>query len=768
MKAGTPIQTDLVLVGGGHTHAIVLRKIGMQGLPPGVRVTLISNLVDTPYSGMLPCHIAGQYGFDESHIDLRPLTRFAGCRLWMDEMIGLDVNRQQVHCRRHPPVSYDVLSIDIGSTPAMMAVPGAQAYAVPAKPVPQLLNAWQAYLRTVEATPQTPATIGIVGGGVGGVELAMTMQVRLWEIMQAHGQPRDNVRVHLFHRGSHLATGRNRRTQQQLERLFCDRNIQAHLQETVAAVEPIGKDQRQVQCESGLTVKCDRLFWVTQAAAPAWLKTTGLATDDRGFILVRPTLQTLSHDNIFAAGDIATMPAHPRPKAGVFAVRQGPPLYRNLRRYLSGQPPLPFRPQKQFLNIIDTGTGTAIASRGPVSVQSRLCRAWKHRIDRNFMALFNQFPPMPEQPTRWHLLQQALLPTPAPPRPLHHCAGCAAKVSSQTLRQTLQRLQSDFPDVAAWPEQDRIIMGLNAPDDAAVIRMPPGKLAVHTVDYFPALLDDPFLFGQIGVNHCLSDLFAMGAIPHNVLALVTLPYATETKQAETLYHLLSGVYQALAQSRTFLVGGHTTEGPELSLGFACNGWIKTDQILRKNGLRPGQSLILTQPLGTGTLFAADMHHAAKGRWIETAVASMVQSNQAAVDCLRHYGVSACTDVTGFGLAGHLWEMVEASQVAVELDLTALPVLPGARETLTAGYFSSLHDRNQAAALEHIPQIGGQRAEYALLFDPQTAGGLLAAIPQQHTSACLSELKTLGYPHSRCIGTVITARPDIAPITIKKV
>ncbi|MEO1589777.1 MAG: selenide, water dikinase SelD [Cyanobacteria bacterium J06632_22] len=757
MQTAIPFHTDLVLVGGGHTHAIVLRKIGMEGLPPGVRVTLITNLVDTPYSGMLPCHISGLYDFDSSHIDLRPLTRFAGCRLWMDEMVGLDTEKQQILCKGRPPVHYDVLSIDIGSTPGALKIPGASHYAVPAKPVPKLLKAWDEYLQTlqqeVQRNPRRQATIGIVGGGVGGVELALNMQIRLWQTMPS----RDQVNIHLFHRGEALATGRNPWTQQRLAKIFQERGIQTHLQESVCAVLPPQnqeEDQVEVTCESGLQVRCDLTFWVTNATAPDWIEDTGLATDERGFIAVRDTLQARHQDNIFAAGDIATMVNHPRAKAGVFAVRQGPPLYENLRRYLSGQTLKPFTPQKQFLNIIDIGDGTAIASRGRFAWQTRLFRRWKDWIDGNFMALFNDFPDMSNNRQKSHH---------STPPPTAYCAGCASKVGPNVLTTALSRL----PQPTDWPGRDNIYAGLDAPDDAAIIRVPPGKLAVQTVDQFRALLDDPYVFGQLTVNHCLSDIFAMGGTAQTVMALVTLPYATDPLQAETLYQLLSGAQAALADSKTFLVGGHTTEGPDLSLGFAASGWVDPDQILRKRGLQPSQSLILTKPVGTGTLFAADMQRAAKGRWIDAAVHHMIQSNQAALKILQQHGITACTDVTGFGLAGHLAEMVQASQVAVELDLTALPILLGARATLAAGHTSSLHQRNQQVQTLIHNRQSVNNPDYDLLFDPQTAGGLLAAIPTEQVNSCLDALHQANYTHSVCIGQVVPTVPNQPPLTIKR-
>ncbi|MEM9264237.1 MAG: selenide, water dikinase SelD [Cyanobacteria bacterium P01_F01_bin.13] len=748
MQAITSIHTDLFFVGGGHTHAIVLRKIGMKALPAGVRLTLITNLVDTPYSGMLPCHISGLYGFDQSHIDLRPLTRFANCRLIMDEVVNIDANQQLIYCRHHPPMRYDALSIDIGSTPGTVAVPGAKEYAIPAKPVPDLLRAWHGYLQGLDGAQS--ATIGIVGGGVGGVELALNMQVRL---QQAVGP---GANVHVFHRGTRLATGRSRATQRQLAKIFRDRNIHTHLSESVCAVERISADTVQVYCESGLKVRCDRVFWVTNANAASWLAHTGLSTDNHGFILVGDTLQTLSHDNVFAVGDVATMVNHPRPKAGVFAVRQGPPLYKNLQRYLSGQSLKPFKPQSQFLNIIDLGNGGAIASRGPWSAESIWFRRWKHRIDGNFMALFDHFPAMAGVARISNIQTQQPI--------AQHCAGCGSKVGSSVLNQALRRARAEFPEIARWPNPVKV--GLDSPDDAAVVTIPAGKLAVQTVDQFRAIVDDPYIFAQICVNHCLSDLFAMGATPQTVLALATLPYGTDTIQAETLYQLLTGTYQALTSSQTWLVGGHTSEGPELALGFACNGWVAPDQILAKQNLHPGLGLILTKPLGTGVLFAADMQRAAKGRWIEAAVASMVQSNQLAAQCLRNHGVVACTDVTGFGLLGHLYEMLQSSQgLTIALDLEALPVLPGAHWCFDTGYLSSLHGRNQQIEAQ-LQNPQPHRANYPLLFDPQTSGGLLAAIPQERIPDCLRALQRQGYEHSRYIGDVVPVIAGQAPFTIR--
>ena len=371
-----PIVQDLVLIGGGHSHAIALKMLGMQPLP-GVRLTLITDTYHTPYSGMLPGYIAGFYTYDETHIDLRRLAGFAGAQVYHDRVVGLDLNHNQVICRDHPPVRFDALSINIGSTPAMLTVPGAADYAIPAKPVPQLLNAWTQIVEAVQRHPQRPLTLGIIGGGAGGVELCLNIQAKIHQLLTEAQQPTDNLRLHLWHRGTQLLPHHNRWVGQHLERLLRQRGVTLHLQEQVTELTPESEvehrplsDHRsaplQVACASGLAVACDGVFWVTQASAPAWIKASGLTTDVQGFVLVQATLQSVSHPQIFAVGDIATLQGHPRPKAGVFAVRQGKPLFTNWHRRFAGQDLLPYRPQQRYLGLI----GRGIDGRSPPGLDS--------------------------------------------------------------------------------------------------------------------------------------------------------------------------------------------------------------------------------------------------------------------------------------------------------------------------------------------------------------------------------------------------------------
>jgi selenide, water dikinase len=373
---------DLVLIGGGHAHAIALRLAGIHPFP-GVRLTLISENAETAYSGMLPGHVAGFYSYEDCHIDLSKLAEFAKAQFFVDQAIGLDLQSNQVFCRDRPPISFDVLSIDSGSTPHLPPRLVGRDRVIPAKPVHYFLDQWRSLLHAVSQPRDRPLRLGIVGGGAGGVELALTMQRRLQDLLETAEQPLSHITLHLLHRGSQLLPQYPHWVGDRVRQIFEQRDIQLHLNETVQSVQ-----LPSVRCISGLELECDYLFWVTQAAAPEWLGASGLDVNDVGFVQVDDTLRSRSHPHVFAVGDIATMVNHPRPKAGVFAVRQGKPLVDNLRRLFEGKNLQPFYPQKHYLSLIGTADGRAIASWGNLAGQSRLFWQWKDHLDRQFMQRF--------------------------------------------------------------------------------------------------------------------------------------------------------------------------------------------------------------------------------------------------------------------------------------------------------------------------------------------------------------------------------------------
>ncbi len=746
------IVKDLVFIGGGHSHVAVLKSFGMKPVP-GVRLTLIARDVHTPYSGMLPGYVAGHYKFDEAHIDLRPLCQFASARLFHDSAIRIDSEKKQVVCANRPPVSYDLLSINIGSRPEISSVPGAAEFTTPVKPINRFVDRWHMMLDRV-LNQSGPHRIAVVGSGAAGVEILLAIQFRLQRELAALKRQAEQLEFHLISKTSRILATFPQGVSQRFRRILQQRGVQVHCNNEAIAVTP-----DVLTLNDGRKLEFDEILWVTGASAPEWLRESTLDVDDNGFILANDKLQSTSHSDIFGAGDIVHVINHPRPKAGVFAVRQGKPLTVNLRRALLNQPLKPFSPQKTLLALISTGDKYAIAVKAGVHFEGSKLWVWKDWIDRRFMQKFSELPEMSadeesnidrglaDDDTLREISAIAM-----------RCGGCGAKVGANVLSRAIADLKP--------ATRDDILIGLHEPDDAAVVEIPEGKVMVHTVDYFRSFIDDPYLFGQIAANHSLSDIFAMGAEAQSALAIATVPFGIESKVEDTLRQLMAGALQVLNDSNTALVGGHTSEGAELALGFSVNGFADRVHILRKGGMQAGDVLILTKALGTGTLFAADMQQKAKGRWIEAALDSMLLSNRVSAEILYRHNATACTDITGFGLLGHMVEMIRPSAVDVEIELPALPLIDGALQTVAMGILSSLQPANVRLRRAIANQSEAIKSPlYPLVFDPQTSGGLLASIPVEKAVECLSVLHDSGYAHAAIIGRVKPEGEALASVTL---
>ena len=747
-----PVATDIVLVGGGHSHVAVLKRFGMRPIR-GVRLTLVSRDMLTPYSGMLPGLVAGHYRPEEAHIDLRRLSRFAGARVIHAPATGIDLAGRQVHAAGRPAIGFDFLSLDIGSQPDVGEIEGAKEHALGIKPIDVFRERWAEVERDcLERGGQL--RVAVIGGGAGGTELSLSLRFRLRTLLERAGVP-DGVEITLLAEarevvGSHAPAVRRRMT-----RLLAARGVRLLAGHRAVAVRP-GRVEAVTIGEERVAVDCDLAISVTHAGAPDWLGASGLDLDDAGFVRVRETLQSTGDPHVFAAGDIASFDARRLPKSGVYAVRQGPVLAENLARLAAGRTPRSYRPQPLTLALISSGDRNAVASWSRLAVEGRWVWRVKDWIDRRWMRKYQELPRMAGEPrppaaaagegahgasgldtTADELASAAAM----------RCGGCGSKVASAVLHRVLGRLAP-----VAHPD---VLIGFQGGDDAAVLRVPPDKLLVQSVDHFRTFVDDPYLFGRIAANHCLSDLFAMGAEPRTAQVLATLPFAAPDKVEQDLFDLLSGVTEALDEAGAALVGGHTAEGPECALGLTVNGLC--DTVLRKAGAGDRDRLLLTKPLGTGVIFAADMRAEAPTETVGAAIASMLDSNAAAARIFRDRGATSCTDVTGFGLLGHLVEMLGASGADAELDLPALPRLPGTDALLERGLRSSLHAANAAFAIA-LEGLDPEDPRAALLLDPQTSGGLLASVPAERADECEAALADAGCGEVAQIGTVHKANP----------
>ena len=827
----------------------------------GIQVTLIAKDVMTPYSGMLPGYLAGFYGYDDIHLDLVKLCSFAAssnvdvrlihsacCKITYDKVS----NQKLVFCEDgRPPIRYDCLSIDVGCTPSGNYVNTATASAsvsassatgakadsddsnynkhavIPVKPIASFADRYNGMLNHIQThaniySNKCKFTLAVVGGGAGGVEVCLSAHRRLQDIFQSDHKTNNGAtnrfRVMLLTKGNVILPGHNPRVQSIFQRIFDERGIDIHYGADVISSTILNNNsntpknnnhnpypESQFQYSSTSTFRDEITFhaclWCTSAGAASWLsQATPFETDENGFLLTNDHLQCLNHPGVFAAGDCANIINHVRPKAGVFAVRAGPPLLENIMRYLTIRSLVSYKPQTDFLSLISTGEKYAVASRGNlIALEGAYLWKLKDFIDQQWMKRYKEFPDMSQSDTNYSNSVAHIPPSiqskgsdviSAFTAAAMRCGGCGAKVGASTVSRVLASIQNrtnnyygnDPNSTSSFSTQFTIEY-----DDAAIIPITKDDIngcMIHTVDYFRSFISDPFIFGKIAAVHALSDCHAMGATAKTALAVAVVPYAAvEEMTEETLTLMLSGASDMLNAEKCALVGGHTCEGSELALGFAINGFVSnSERVLRKRGGRIGDIVVLTKPIGTGALFAANMR--AKGdslaMHVSEALSSMIQSNITASNIAmqmnrssRDYNaIRACTDVTGFGLMGHLLEMLLAndddnsnSQVnrKSELDMDCIgcnlyidqiPFLKGGIEASRMQIYSSLQRenyRNRRAIFNHVEAMKKFPLQYPLLFDPQTAGGLLFFVDPSKANKFIHTLKESGVSCAAAIG-----------------
>jgi len=365
----------LVLVGGGHAHLEVLRDLAITP-DESVAATLVTPHPWFTYSGMIPGFIAGHYEIDDLTVDLKSLCERARVELVASTATLVSAMGHEVICSNGAVLPYDVLSVDVGSQPLLGGARGVEKHAIVIRPLEKLLKGWSDVL--VRARDGRIGAITVVGGGAAGVELALAMEYRLRQelgLAWAH--------VRLIANMSRVVPEFSAGARERLERKFARRNVGLHLDSAVTEVGP-----GYVRLEQGLEFASEAVFWATGGVAPEWIRDSGLAVDERGYLLTNDFLQSPSHPDVFAAGDCQTQVGRKHAKAGVYAVRAAPTLVKNLRAALAGTPLEAFKTSPRYLALVSTGSRHAVAIWNGLAWEGSWVWQWKDRIDRRFVARY--------------------------------------------------------------------------------------------------------------------------------------------------------------------------------------------------------------------------------------------------------------------------------------------------------------------------------------------------------------------------------------------
>lgn len=711
---------DIVLIGAGHTNMHIVRMWKMDPIPDA-RLTLISPFSRATYSGMLPGTLAGLYEPDEMAIDLYRFAAPYGIRVIIEEAIGLDPDRRRVMFRNRPPVRFDVASVGVGSVPA-----GADQWSdcpafLPIKPMATFRDRLQTRLDNIqrgdpEKGTHSPIRVIVVGGGAAGVEVTLCLEACL----RSQGVLLETT---LVDSGNSVLKGYLAGTISRVARHFSQRKIELCLNERV---EEVTEDS--LTLSSGRSLEADIVIWATGASPPTLIQSIPLTKGIDGFLAVRNTLQTVDDKPVFAVGDSATLVDTPVRKSGVYAVREGPFLWDNLQRFLSDKPLVRYSPQSGFLSLLADGQGKSFLDYKGFSAYGRWVWHLKDYIDRKFMRMYQKYESMDDMPLPSGRVTDVTQ--------VMRCRGCGGKAGASVLRAALERIGSEHPG--------RRHNAVEHPEDAAMLD-PKSPAEMITIDFFQAFIDDPWLVGRVAALNSLSDVWATGGQPMQAMAMVQLQEGEPCQQEELLYQVLSGCLYEFDRCGVELLGGHTTEAAELTVGFTVMGKLDGKSPLLKSDAEPGDLIILTKALGTGTLLAGIPQARTRSEWGDSLLTSMLKANDAASLAARQAGANAVTDVTGFGLAGHLLEMLDASELDAEIQLSRLPLLPGAGQLLREGLESTLAPANREIEFRTKCFDDNLKAqpEFAALFDPQTSGGLLLSVSPEKEQLLQDKLREAG-------------------------
>ena len=679
----------LVLVGAGHANVALIRRFSMEPLD-GTRLVVVNPYSVTPYSGMLPGFLSGQYREDELFIDIACLCKEAGARFIRGSLAKVDTDLRRLTIRHQVEfnetelqIGFDICVLNTGAIPGH-DFPTKHPHYYPVKPIRELLAALP---QIDQQMSPDGASMVVVGGGAGGIELAFAFRTRFGSAARV-----TLISKHRFEADAALSAAARA-----IRRVLVDRGITCI--ESQAVVEAT---EDSVVLSDGGSVAADVICAAIPVHPPDWILNSALPTA-QGFLAVNDCLQVQEQSSLFAAGDIISL-ASPRGRSGVMAVRAGQYLADAMWKRLQGTTPHPFKPQKRWLTLLNLGNGSAIAVKGRFAFESPHVLRLKDRIDRQFVQRFQGRSKQSEHGMR--------------------CEGCAAKLSGQTL-------QAVFPGVF---------------EDAAIEDLD-GRMRVRSIDALTYLVDDPYLMGILSVRHAISDIWAMGGRPTQCLSLIGVQRANnERLEADEFQQCLSGIKDAVKRYEILLSGGHSLALDQPVVAISVEGEVK--RLIPKQGVSPGDEVWLTGAIGSGVLFAAqaagDSVGQAIDRWIQKASESLFEASQVASEL----GIEAMTDVTGFGLAGHLKEMLDGSGLSL-VWADNIEMFEGVSAALTRGIRSSAHRENEIYAARF-----GEGAPNPVVFDPQTCGPLMVAVCPTKASALINQWIALGLSPQR-IGSITT-------------
>ena len=702
-----PINNDLVLIGGGHSHIMLIMELSKKPIR-GNRITLISNEIDTPYSGMIPGFIEGIYNWRETHIDLYKLCFKLDIRFIHSEVLEISAINKEIVLKNRPKIKFDVLSINTGIQSNNKTIKGALKYCIPVKPISKLSNN---FLTEIEKNNN----IAFIGGGPASVELALGLQKRF-------KNNKSNLKISIITGKNGLLSSFPPKTKK-----VAKQTLQKSQINVIEKVEVIEVQKDKLILSNKTKLKIDKSVLSTNAMPPEWIKKSDLFLNSNNFIIVNDKFQT-NYNYVFAAGDIVDFNNQNLGKSGVFAVKSGKPLARSIRKFIQKEVAVPYKFNKSYLSIIGLANGLAIATKYNFTFTSRFCFLLKKFIDQKFVKKFNNL----NQDNSYTFInlfkifdfitQKNHKNISAHPM---QCRGCAAKVDFNALKTTL-------PKEIITTSEDAINVN-NYPN------------LYQSVDMISSIVSDPYLLGKIAANHAISDIIAVNSKLISALMILQLPFSNSEINSRDLEQVTSGASDVFKLAGCSISGGHTMVGKDKDpvIGFSVVGEKKNvvnDKI--RSNLKINDVLILTEKIGSGIIFSGINNDIIDSYYQIEVLNQMSQGNINFSKVSNKLKTLLMTDITGFGLANHLLNLIkrDIGKTGLTIYPDRIPIFNGVREALSKNVRSSLFDKNFNTAQKDLIYNRETRLIDEILYDPQTVGGLAFIIPHEEKVKQLKILK----------------------------
>ena len=695
-----PITNDLVLIGGGHSHLSVLMKLSKRPIN-GNRITLITNEIDTPYSGMIPGYIEGIYSWRDSHIDLYRLCLKLNVRFIHAEVERVSAYEKEIYFKDRPKIKFDVLSINTGIQSNNREIKGAAKYCLPVKPISKLANNFLNKITNFKS-------IAFIGGGAGSVELALAIKKRFLNINQ-------DIKITIITGKRGLLSTFPQKTKLTSLKTLEKFKIDIIEYKRVLEVKP-----KQIILSDKSMLKIDKAILSTNSMTPKWLAKSDILLTKDNYILVNKSFQT-NYKYVFASGDVIDFNNQNLKKAGVFAVRSGKPLAINIRKFILGKKLVEYKFNKNYLALIGTSKRSAIATKYNLTFNSRFFFYLKKYIDQNFIKKFSDF--RIRKKFTLDALKTDVLnifvkhkEKITDENDIMQCKGCAAKVPLNALKQALPK------DIVSTSED--------------AVSVPGHPELYQTVDMISSIITDPFLLGKIAANHSISDMVSVNSKITSAMMILQLPLSKTEINSRDLEQVLLGANKIFKKIDCPLIGGHTMIGKDKDpiIGFSILGQKQKKIKIMKNRrkIKTKDLLILTEKIGSGLIFAGINNYLIDSYFQIDVIKQMIKGNLNFGKISNHLNILSMTDITGFGLANHLLNLIKRdnSKTGLTIYPNKIPLFQGVNECLNKDIKSSLFKSNYDIAQKDIIYKRDKSKLDNILYDPQTVGGIAFIIPQE--------------------------------------